>query len=630
MQTQFLQRYAPNSLHLLFHPVDTGNPNFDFNTHLEQFANRRLDVDHKGLRLRHLYSGNVTRIDLESTQLIGGRVLGRVEIDLGPVDEAQQQYKILAVPYAETQLGNNDDAVEFVRVVKAAVSAGVEADPRSLQIWASWGYGEIKHRYAQVLRNNPTLANRAFNSPTDADLLTEFRAIIIQDVLTEINAMAMELTAITTTNEDRLLEEPETTEIYFREEQLTPRERQDLFKLRCEELLFNHEAPGPFAAELKLICSKLSPANSSGFIYDDEMQFQSYLTDMSVSGGLRQEGLEALQESHERITEQYSEGGVVSLHMSDGERFVVDGTLEDDVTSDYLPEEAKNIASDIHQLFTEGESLETIYTFITLNLNRIYGDPSDQAVQVIRTMRRVKTLPGQVISGIEYTYRDAIYPNLEERQYVREVLDILIETMQRDFILRSMNRSTAFRTFHNAIINAPNVHALIATIQETYQARLSNNINIKMFTALDTLYKARRAYLESTPVEVIEDIGGKIRRFIPAAPIIAMARTIPTQQLRKLATRIHSLPREERERVRRLLRDERPALYNRILNGLLEMVNMASQGKLGYLRFAFYQDRETGRPNEPHNMIHLLTSTDFTTVWESLKTASGIPQPVAA
>jgi hypothetical protein len=109
-----------------------------------------------------------------------------------------------------------------------------------------------------------------------------------------------------------------------------------------------------------------------------------------------------------------------------------------------------------------------------------------------------------------------------------------------------------------------------------------------------------------------------------------MARTIPTRQLRKLATRIHSLPREERERVRRLLRDERPALYNRILNGLLEMVNTATQGKRGYLRFAFYQDRETGCPNEPHNMIHLLASTDFTIVWESLKTASGIPQPVAA
>ena len=45
--------------------------------------------------------------------------------------------------------------MEFVRVIKAAVSAGVEADPRSLQIWAAWGYDEIKRRYAEVLRNNP-------------------------------------------------------------------------------------------------------------------------------------------------------------------------------------------------------------------------------------------------------------------------------------------------------------------------------------------------------------------------------------------------------------------------------------------------------------------------------------------
>ena len=58
MQTQFLQRYAPNSLHLLFHPVDTGNPNYDFNAHLEKFANRRVDVDsvapssRQGLRLQ--------------------------------------------------------------------------------------------------------------------------------------------------------------------------------------------------------------------------------------------------------------------------------------------------------------------------------------------------------------------------------------------------------------------------------------------------------------------------------------------------------------------------------------------------------------------------------------------------
>jgi hypothetical protein len=137
----------------LFHPVDTGNPNYDFNAHLQKFANRRVDVDsvapssRQGLRLQTLYSGNITRIDLESTQLIGGRVLGRVEIDLGPVDEAEQQYKILTVPYAEKQLANNDDAVEFVRVSRP--SPRRRSRSRSLQIWASWGYR----------RSTPVMAN---------------------------------------------------------------------------------------------------------------------------------------------------------------------------------------------------------------------------------------------------------------------------------------------------------------------------------------------------------------------------------------------------------------------------------------------------------------------------------------
>ena len=114
MQTQFLNRFAPNSLYLLFHPADTGNPNYDLNTHLEKFANRSIN-DPKNNRKFH--TGNITRIDLEETQLIGGRVLGRVEIDLGSPDEAEQQHKILSIPYALKKLGTMDDAKEFVSVI---------------------------------------------------------------------------------------------------------------------------------------------------------------------------------------------------------------------------------------------------------------------------------------------------------------------------------------------------------------------------------------------------------------------------------------------------------------------------------------------------------------------------------
>jgi len=628
VQTSFLRQFAPQSLHLLFQPKDTGNPGFDFNNHLELYANRRADAtDSHGTKFR-LCTGNLTRIDLESTLLLGGRVLGRVEIDLGAVDDQEQQYKILAVPYAQKQLGNIDNAVEFVRVIKQAVSAGVEADPRTLQIWASYGYNEITSRYAEVLRNNPTLAQRAKTSPSDAATLAEFKATIIQDVLTEIAVIGMELTAITTTNEDRLLDEPEEVELFStRDQKLTRPEIEDLRELRYE-MAFDHDTAGPFAAELKAICAKISPAHSSGFVNDEETQFQNYLAETFEAGGVSQENLQDIQESHERVTEQYSEGGVVSLHMSDGEKFVVDGTLEEDVNEDYLPQEAKQIASDIRHLFTEGEDMATIDEFIELALNRIYGDPTNKADRTNRTMRAVTTVASQR-SPVEYTYRISVYPNREERAYVREVLDTLLESTQRDFIFRAMNRSTAFRGFHNAIAQATDVRSLITTIQDAYQARVTKNISVKMFTALDTLYKLRRAGFESTAIQVIRTVDGKERTFRPAVPVISLAKTIAVRDLRQLATKMHTLPAQERERVSRILRTERPEVYSRIVDGLLEMVAQATQGKKLYLKFAFYQDRKTGKPNEPHNMIHLLTGPDTAAIWEALK-ASGIQEPIAA
>lgn len=645
LQSYLLHRYAPaNSLHLLFHPKDTGNPHFDFTSHLQQYANQRIDADsaiasvRAGQRRQPTYSGNVTRIDLESHQLIGGKVIGRVEIDLGSPDDDEQNYKILAVPYAEKQLDNNDDAVEFVRVIKAAVSAGVEPDPRSLQIWAGWAYDEIKRRYAEVLRNNPALAQRATTSATDAETLAEFKRNIIRDVLTELNTLAMQLTAITATNEDRLLDEPQVNEFFsFRNEQLTPRERKDLFELRYSELFLDHEPGNSFAAELRAICTKLSPAHASGVVYDDEAHFQSFLTEVSQSGKLDDDSLEALQASHERVTEQWTEGGVVSLHMSDSERFVVEGTLEDDVTFEYLPIEARHIALAIRESFLAGTKVfstnpedDTIDSDIETALNRVYGDPAPRSnARVNRTVRRVTTVKGKRYP-VEFTQTKSVYPNGEEREYCREILDILIEQMQRDFIFRNLNRSRLFRSFYNAINDASDVRSLITIIQDAYQARLARTINVKMFTTLNTLYTVKRARLESTLLRLTSEVDGHVRTIIPAVPVIELARTIPTKQLRKLATAMHTLPDQEPEKVARFLQANRPGLYNAILAGLLKIVEDANQNKRMYLRFAFYKNRQNCHPNEPHNMIHLLTATDAATVWKRLIELSGVAAPRAA
>lgn len=611
MQTQFLQRYAPHSLYLLFHPVDTGNPNYDFNNHLERFANRRIEsssvasssrqnnqeIPHE-LTRHSLCTGNITRIDLESTQLVGGRVLGRVEIDLGPVDEAEQQYKILAVPYAQQQLNNLDNAIEFIRVIKQAVSAGVEADPRSLQIWASWAYREINDRHSQFTREHPAALHRE---------IEDARADIIAQVLKELAILSMELTVVTSTNENLLLDEPTTIELHSTREQLSPRERRNLFELRCDEILFNHETTDPFAAELKAICSKLSPSHSSGVIYDDEAQFQSFMTSLADSGAWDKD-LEDLMESHERVTEQYSEGGVVSLHMSDTERFVVDGTLEDDVTEEYLPPEAAALANDIRQLFINGKQLD-----IEAALNKIYGDPRDKSTHVIRTERYLTS------ATEEHSYTTSVYPNDEERQYVRDVLHILLEAMKHDFILNSMNSSPIFREFYNEIESSTDVRSLVSTIKRAYQARVKKSISIKMFTALNTLYNVKRSRLASTPVRITKTIDGRTRTFIPAIPVLEMAKTIKPCDLRQLATLMHTLPEQERERVSTTLQKERPALYRRIFNRHLELVETASKAKLRYLRWAFFRNRQTGQPHEADNGIHLLTAADTAVVWDSLK-----------
>lgn len=624
MLNQFLKLYAANSSHLLFTPVDTGSPNHDLNKHLELYGNKRYTVNcPKSNNRLHLSTGNITRIDLESLQLIGGRILGHLESDLGPIDEAEQQHKILAVPYAEKKLGNMDNAVEFVRVIKQAVSAGVDADPRSLQIWASWAYTEINRRYAQLLQDNSNLIQQIKSTPLHDQRHAEFKAEAIKEVLSELAIIAMHLTAVTTSNDDRLLEEPQIHSISPREEKLTPAERKELFESRCSELLDAQETRSHFVAELTAICARIGSPTSSTSSHDDEAQFQSYLSTLADSGATTDEALEAIHESHERL-EQYTENGLVSLHMSDAERFVVDGTLDDDVTPDYLPPEARTIASNIHQLFIDGEDPQTIDTFIDLSLDRIYGDPSDKTNRVTRTIRAVGTRPTPTRHGVqerlfEYTYRVSSYPNRDERQYTREVLEILLEAMQQDFILRSMNRSSEFRRFYRHIDDANDVGELIATIKDAYQARLKHTISIKMFTALNTLYELKRARLESTPFRVIKTVNGIPKLFEPAVPFIALAQTIRPRDLRTLASKIHFLPQHERERVRRIFRTERNELYQRILDGLLVKVRDASPNMRRYLRFAFYQNWQTGTPNQAHSMIHLMTASDNALIWKQLK-----------
>lgn len=701
MQPQFLKMYAPNSLHLLYRPLDTGNPGFDMGQHI-------------ALNSHH-------RIDLESTQLIGNRVIGHIEHALGPADEAEQQYRILTVPYAEKQLGSTMDAAELIRVIKEAVSAGVEADPRSLQIWASWAYNECKTRP-------------------------------VSEVLKELAMMAMQMTAITTTKENQLEDEPEVFEFHgpvhcFTDSDPTAnkedrqREQRRLFEQRCDEILDQHETTAPFAAELRPITAKLPRHHSITNLRDEEAQFQEYLAGLVDQGDCN---AEALQESHERVTEQYDEGGVVSLHMSESERFIVDGTLDDDVDQEYLPFEAKDLVPELRDLFANGTPLSTsrddeysINDFIENQLDRLYGDRTDDQTRTIRNTQSVIHLSPELLSlipaleriltttvgskpdfnsarryinsevrsrmasqptdrqrtseeakldlrvyrhlredvrllglqsfpeearalilrarqiqtinnacatltrllpaisrGTFTVYRTGLvefqettetYTNREERQYVREVLDQIIENMKRDFILNTMNRSATFRRFMLQIENATDPRDLKLAIQEAFKARTAKTLNIKMFTALTTIYRVKLARLDSTPVRT-QDTDGTT--YVNAASVINLSRK--TKDVHQLAVELHTLPAIEREPVRTAFQQTRTVLYDRMKARCYEEIRNASPRKLMYLRYALFEDPKTGNSNQPDNIIHLLCRQDRTAIWKELQEATRLSRPAAA
>jgi hypothetical protein len=128
-------------------------------------------------------------------------------------------------------------------------------------------------------------------------------------------------------------------------------------------------------------------------------------------------------------------------------------------------------------------------------------------------------------------------------------------------------------------------------------------------------------------MRITKETDGQLRTFMPAVPVIAMAKQIAVRDLRKLALKLHTLPAQEQERVRKVFREERPEVYQRIVDGLTTRIRTASQSKRMYLRFAFYVHRETGIPNEPLSMIHLLTAADTAVMWQKLKESTGVDQP---
>lgn len=292
-----LQTTTALSNHQIFHPTNTGSPRYDLYNHLSRLP-------------------QTARIDFEEHILAGNNLIIRIEPDLGPATEQEAEAKIASVPYAERIFGNNTNAIEFIRCVK--LIAGFDARPYNIQLIASHYYSEAKTRPAG-------------------------------EVLKEMALLALQLAAVAATEEERQFGDITETLIEVQNADPSLSDRRELSLARAAQVLGETEdETSIFELECRTIARFTT--HTSGFTTDD---FATYLSDQEAMVESAEE-LDALYESYEAVYEQYDEDHVVSLHMTDGERVIVAGSLDDDINEDSLPGEARHLARELYNLYTNG------------------------------------------------------------------------------------------------------------------------------------------------------------------------------------------------------------------------------------------------------------------------------------
>lgn len=633
-----LQHTTPLSNYQIFQPVNTGSPRWDLYSHLPRLP-------------------QIARIDFEDHSLAGGLII-RVEPDLGSAGEREAEARIVSVPYATRALGNTEDAVEFIRCVN--LIAGADARAFNLQIVASYFYGEARTRP-------------------------------VHEVLKEMALLALEMTAVTATEEERQFGDISETLLDVNEEhsQLSLSDRRALSQRRAAEVLGETDVETS-AFELELRAIARFRVHTSGFSYDE---FAAHLTECESLLENADEA-DALYDAYEAVYEQYDEDHVVSLHMSDGERVRCVGSLDDDIDADSLPEESRYLARELYRLYAAGfplrdrgeesgvegvilpshqrdprtgERFETtviVYgldTWLDAAIDAVYHE------RVIRTVRHLvcvplPQLPRRIVrmetvvplfatAGGAQELRHAlrsfeislgasrlheqtgtieVCPHAAEREQTRAVLEVLLERLKSDYHTRGLHTSAIYRELVAQIAHATDTGVVAKLKKEAWDHKENRRLPLKLFIAFNTRADVRQAALESVPLRVrrthriVHGAGFTMtrtyadgeRRVIVAQPLLNQIEGLTGRSLSAFAAALHTLPRQEKERVCVAFRQRNPRLYGRVRDGLTAELRNASEGKLRYFRWAFYAG------NKPDHPVHTLTREDRAAAWELLKSLS--------
>lgn len=459
---------APQNPILAFSVQDTGSPMHDWYAHLGRNPLRRQE--------------------LEEFSILGDVVV-RIADELEP--EPLDRVKIMSLEYAMKVLGDEDDAREFVRCVKAIASP--DAGQFEIGQIASYYYCEIRRRGTS-------------------------------DVLKEMGLLGVEMTAVTSTIAEREISAEESRSV---EQKLTVADQR-----RVQEAAKNRKPLPPrtpnFDYELKHAIRRVGRQKISRMINDDFAAF--YLED----GDKSIEDLDRDFLTFDSL-EQYDENGIVGLTMNSGQRSVVVFDFDCEIDASCLPFEARSIASELGRLFvghllggkavqnardlvasaeverkewaafssgqpqlappmihisersTRPFSDQEFEEWLGVKLDRLYARSVTRSVRRIRSYGQGRTF--------EYMIEQDFNPEQDEMQYVASVCRALWNRQYEDFHLRSL-RHEAYQELYVAFRDTTDAADVAELKKQAYVAfKEQNALSLKEFTALNTVAKSQEVRL---------------------------------------------------------------------------------------------------------------------------------------
>lgn len=472
---QSLREFAPAVCPaLVFRPVDMGSPQQDW--------------------ARHLADNPLHRRELEEFAVLGDTVVRFAD---GVEPEPIEKVKLLSLSFAVNALGDETDAMEFVRCVKAIASP--DAGQFELEQIAAHYLREIRRRGS------------------------------VSEVLKEMGMLGLHLRSVTSLIAEREIEcfERDASD----ELKLTVADQRRAREIARAQPSLPDPSPN-FDEELSFIEKKIRRSSATRLGTNDFADF--YLSD----DGKSIDELDADYAAYSRL-EQYDENGLIGgASLDDGRRVVVMFDFPAEIDASYLPESARPLlAGEMLQLFV-GHKLGGVAAacarremladkFIPVvdpgclkDSERPFSDAEFEewlgmkldALYPRRTLRTVRRLAVDM-QGRSFEFESAVEvnPEFEEMSYVAAVCRRIWANFRADFHLRSLRREV-YQETHRAIRATTDTADLAQVKKRAYSLfKEEGALTLKEFTALNTAARSQEARLSSVvsrlAAQTLSDIG---------------------------------------------------------------------------------------------------------------------------